>query len=319
VSMSRNMAAKILGGFVVLLAAGCLVDPGGGGGGGGGTITFNSGYVFVRDDEIYIADSSDYQEASALTEDGGNKQPSLSADGKQVVYVQVVSGVPSIRAIATSGTGSARTLFTPADGERNFRTPVFSPAGTVVVFAYDDAGGTSRLASVAADGSGGFTTFTADSLSYASPSFYADGEHVLAMAGAAPNYSQLEKVNIVTGAVTPVASSLGGDAAQIVNRVALSPDESTVVFDARLVTGGTGVSRIFVKDITQAVTDPVMLTDHLEDPGALDTFPCWVSNTRVSFSSNSGGNDNIYEINTSVTSPSGGSLVVGSAREGFFL
>ncbi len=312
-SISRNIAAKILGGWVVLLA-GCLPDDGGGGG-GGGTITFNNGYAFVRDEDIYIADSSDYQESSALTEDGGNRQPSLSADGRQVVYVQVVAGVPSIRAITTNGTGTARTLFTPGDGEKNFRTPVFSPDGTLVVFAYDDAGNTSRLASVAADGSGDFTTFTPESVSYASPSFYPDGNHVLAMTGAAPNYDRLEKVNLTTGAVTVVASSLGGDLTQITNRVALSPDATQVVFDGR---GSSGPSRIYVKDITSAVTDPVQLTDHLEDPSALDTFPGWVSNSRVSFSSNSGGIDNLYEINATVTTPSGGSLVVGSAREGSF-
>lgn len=315
--MSRKIVGLYAGLALGIVIAGCLPDDGGGGG-GGGTITFEQGYVFVRDDEIYVADSSNYQEAAALTNEGGNKQPSLSADGLQAVYVHVEDGAHSIRAVATGGSGTPRTLYAAAEGERNFRTPVFSPDGSRVVFAFEDSSGISQLAVVNADGSGGFQAFTAPTISYASPSFYADGEHVLAMTGTAPAYDALEKINIDDGTVTVIASSLGGEAEQIANRVMLSPDETKVVFDARIAGSTSGVSRIFVKDIATATTDPVQLTEHLEQPGALDFFPAWVSNSRVSFSSNSGGIDAVYEINISVTEPSGGSLTVGSAREGYY-
>lgn len=307
---------------ILLLAAassfaGCQLEEGGGGP-GGGTFNFVRGYAFVRDDQVQVANAADYQIPEAISEAGAMaRQPSLSADGAQVVWVEMNGATHSIRAASSRGGTAPRTLYTAQGGEHDFRTPVFSPDRTRVAFAYADAANVSRLAWVKADGTGGFTTVTPGTESYASPSFYSGGSDLLAMVGTAPGYDRLEKLNIDTGAVVIIATSLGGDASAIVNRVVLSPDELSAAFNARLVSNPS-VSRIFSRDISSAGGLTTQLSDHVgADALAQDTFPTWRSDARAGFTSNAGGPDALYEIDLS-SAGNPGTLTVGSAREGFF-
>src|SRR5260370_39016776 len=74
-------AAGLLG------ATGCI--PADNTGGGGGIGSFTRGFVFGKSDRnVYLSDSSNYRATPIqLTTDGGNRHPSLSRDGRQVVYV----------------------------------------------------------------------------------------------------------------------------------------------------------------------------------------------------------------------------------------
>jgi TolB protein len=303
---------------VVSLAplSGCLTGEDGGGGGGGGPISFVQGFVYVRGEDIYVADKQDYTRPNSLTTSGGNKHPSLSRDGRSVVFVHTdtATGSQQIRTVATAGSGAPRTVYTSDDTQKNFRTPVFSPDGTKIVFAFDKGTGTnSILALVNTDGSG-FTELTSGTLSYAAPVFYPDGSGVLAIAGSSTNYNQLQKVSVTGGSTTTVASSLDSKVAYIANRAVLSPDGTKVAFDGRLASN-TSVARIFVMDLGTRVTN--QLTNYPGDATAQDGFPTWVSNTQVGFTSNSGGADNVYILPASSVETSGG-LTVPSGTQPWF-
>ena len=93
-----------------------------------------------------------------------------------------------------------------------------------------------------------------------------------------------------------------------------------LTFAALLITGGKlgdlyGRRRIFVIGLSsQTVT---RLTDYPADPTANDSFPTWVGSTQVGFSSDTGGNDQVYELASTAMMSSGG-LVLPSAIEPWF-
>jgi len=302
--MKSLWKVAVLGVGVLMSMSACLTDDDGGGGGGGGPVVFNKGFVFVRGDDVYVVDQSDYTKLGRLTSTGNNKQPALSADGKSVVFVHVdpVAG-NSIQTVTTSGSGTPRTVYTADAVQKNFRTPAFSPDGMKIVFAYDKgAGSNSFLGVVNADGSG-FRELTSGTLSYAAPCFYKDGTSVLAVAGSSTSYTQLQKVNVTTGTPSTVATSLDPAVASITNRAVLSPDETQVAFDGRLASN-TSVSRIFVMELASGKTH--RLTNYPGDQTAQDGFPTWVSATEVGFTSNTGGADQVYVLPASAVESSGG-------------
>ncbi len=313
------MKPTLLGllGLPFLLCA-CLPDGGGGGGGGagggGGTNNFAKGFTFVRKDDrnLYVSDQSDYNTVSALTTGGGVHQPSLSQDGARVVFVLQSGTASEIDVVsATGGTPSTVVSTATQPTLSNLRTPVLSPDGSKVVFAYDMGAG-SALAVVNVDGSG-LQTLAGGSLSYSSPSFYPDGLSVLAATGSsASNLSQMEKVTLASGQSTNVTSTLGLEAMSVANRVVISPDGTQAAFDGRL---SSGASRIFVINLSSQTVH--RLTDYPADPTANDTFPCWVGTGEVGFSSDTGGNDQVYQLAATSNLGSGG-LVLPSAIEPWF-
>lgn len=314
-----NGLTAVLAASALFSLSGCLDD---GGGGGGGPINFTSGFVFVRDDnqDVYVADRSDYTTVGRLTTNGGNRQPSLSADGRQAVFAHTdANGVSSIMTVATSGGGAPRTVYT-ADttaGEKNFKNPVFSPDGSTIVFAYEVLT-TSYLAEVSAADGSGFTTLTTGPLSYASPTFYPStvfSNEVLAVAGnTIGEYTRLERINLTTGQLTPVTNNLGTEAVSITNRAVLSEDGTKVAFDARL-SGMTSATRIFVQTLSSGATVRVSDTG-AGSTDALHGFPTWVSPTQVAFVSNEGGANQVYVQGTSMAGT--GNLTLPSADQPWF-
>ena len=320
---------RVLGLLVsVILVSGCELPAGGGGigggsGGGGGTmLAFTRGYVFIRKDDrnVYIADEKDLQTIARLTTSADARHPSLSKDGKRVVYVRQVGANTELATVATTG-GSSATVLASSQTAKNFRNPVFSSDGRRIFLAYD-SGASSVLGVVNLDGTG-FKSVAGGSLSYASPSVFTRSssgasdagvvDDVLVGAGSTgSSLLQIEKVNEASGMPTNIASSLGNEAQSIVNRVVISPDGTKAAFDGRVASGS---SRIFVINLTsKAVTK---LTHYPADPDANDSFPCWVGNEKVGFSSDIGGNDQVYALPATVMNSSGG-LALPSAIEPWY-
>lgn len=319
--MTRHIAAVLTLGTLVGLCAACTGDGGGGGGGGG--VNFASGFAFIRDDnlDVYVADSSDYATVGRLTTNGGNHHPSLSADGRQVVFVHATSaGVFSIMTVATNGGGAPRTVYT-ADanrGEKNFKNPVFSPDGSTIVFTYEILT-TSYLAKVAALDGSGFTSLTTGPISYGTPSFFPASlspDEILTAAGnGIGQYTQLERLDIANGQIIPVTNDLGPEVDVISGRAVLSRDGTKVAFEARLA-GMSTATRIFVYTIASG------LAVRISEPGAgsadaLHTFPTWVSGSQVAFVSDEGGAHQVY-VQSATGAPGTGSLTLPSADQPWF-
>jgi len=317
--MTRRIAALSTLCALVGLCAAC---GDGGGGGPGGEVNFTSGFAFIRDDtlDVYVADRSDYSTVARLTSNGGNHHPSLSADGRQVVFVHAsASGVFSLMTVATDGSGAPRTLYTAeaSRGERNFKNPVFSPDGATVVFSYEILT-TSYLAKVKALDGSGFTALTTGPLSHGTPSFSAASlgpDQVLTASGnGIGQYTQLEQLDITNGQVLPVTNDLGPEVDVISGRAVLSGDGTRAAFEGRQ--SGTAAIRIFVYTLASG------LTARISEPGAgssdaLHTFPTWVSDSQVAFVSDEGGAHQVY-VQSAAGAPGTGSLTLPSADQPWF-
>lgn len=295
--------------------AGCdLLGGGGGGGGTGGgggqTVNFASGFTYVRKDDrnLYLADATDYQTPAQLSAGGGVSMPSFSRDAKQIVYVHKTGVETELLSVAVSG-GTPSTVLRASAGAKNFRTPVFSPDGGLVVFGYDE-GLVPAVGRVEATGANFAKLIGGGALGYGSPSFSADGTRVLVAAGTPGSFSQLEWVNVDTAVPTPVTNTLGNEALGIANRVVVSPDGTKAAFDAQV---SSGVTRIFVIDLATRVVTKA--NEYTADPTANDSAPCWVGLSQVAYASDSGGNDNVYLVSAAGT---GRELLVPKAVEPWY-
>jgi TolB protein len=291
---------------------------GGGGGGGGGNVLFTRGFVFVRESDrnVYVVDDQgDANNPQRITTNGGASHPSVSRNGRSVVFVQQTATGFELRTVPTDASANPSTVFASGGSQcagcTNFRFPTFNPSGNVIVFAFNRGAGTNfDLARVNADGSG-FQELTASqpAFSFGAPSFFPDGQSVLAPAGSS-EFTQLARVSL-TGTVSFVSNNLGGtEVRTVVNRAVVSPDGSQVALDGQVSTGGT---RIFVGSLSP-FTGLTRITEHPGEPGAQDSFPSWLNANQVGFVSNAGGSQNIYRV--SLTSPVGpGTLLIPSASQ----
>lgn len=294
--------------------AGCPeLDDVGGGGGGIGTSDFTQGFIFIRADDknVYAADkSTGFQDIARLTDNGNNKHPSISDDGRSVVFVHQSGSETSLQTALLAGSATPSVVLASDGTMTKFVNPVFSPDGQRIAFAFEK-GGASYIGLIDTDGQN-LQTFGTGTLSYTSPSFIDDGHLLVAAGSLATGYNQLERIDLVNATTQNVASSLGNEAVALRNRVVVSPDGSRAAFDATVSSGST---RIFVMNLsTRAVTQ---LTDYPAEPTASDSFPTWVSNFEVGFSSDVGGNDQVYVISASATKQSG-TLRLPSAQEPWF-
>lgn len=303
--MLRRLGAVLV--FIMMWAA-CDLGGGGGGGtgggsgggtGGGGGFDFKSGFTFVRKDDrnVYLADATDYQTTAVLTQSGTVHSPSLSKDGKRIVFVQGAGADSAIASVAVSG-GSVSVVLAASAQVKNFKTPVYSPDGLKIAFTYDNGGVSSNLGLVNTDGSNFVALVGGGALAYALPSFSADGLTLLAAAGSTGSQlTQLERITIATKQAISVTNTLGIEAISIANRVVESADGTKAIFDARI---STGVTRIFVINLSSKQVTKV--NDYVGEPNTNDSFPTWVDASTLAFSSDSGGNDNVYKIGVDGTS-----------------
>ncbi|MFZ5440834.1 MAG: LpqB family beta-propeller domain-containing protein [Myxococcota bacterium] len=310
------MFVRILGAAVLSLfvLSSCELFGGGGGGGGtggggGSSLTFTKGFAFTRKDDrnVYLVDDADVQTTTTLTQSANVRTPAFSRDGKRIVFVRGGTMDAELATVATTG-GVISTVLTSSSTARNFKTPVFSPDGTRIAFGFDE-GTTTGVALINVDGTG-FQKLANGGLAQAFPSFTPDGTEVVVAAGnPGLGYTQIERITLATSQVTNVTNTLGNEAQGIVNRLLVSPDGTKAVFDGRI---STGVTRLFVIDLS---TKQVTLL-YAGEAGTNDSFPCWMSATTVAFSSDSGGNDNVYKV--TLPSSSSASLLVPKAIEPWY-
>ena len=219
----------------------------------------------------------------------------------ELLTLQILVVVP------TAG-GAVSTVLTASAQVKNFKAPVFSPDGARIAFGFDDGTSTS-IGLINADGTG-FQKLANGGLAQASPSFTPDGLALLVAAGnPGLGYTQIERIALATNSVTNVTNTLGIEAQGIVNRLVLSPDGTKAAFDGRV---STGLTRIFAIDLSTKMVTQV----YAGEMGTNDTYPCWMSNTAVAFSSDSGGNDNVYQV--SLPSSTSASLLVPKAIQPWF-
>ncbi|WP_141592810.1 PD40 domain-containing protein [Myxococcus sp. AB056] len=286
-----------------------------GGGGGIGDVLFTRGFAFVREDDrnvFVVDDNGDANSPQRLTNVGGAYWPSVSRDGRSVVFVQRSGGTTSLLTVPTSG-GTPSTLFrandsTCARGCSNFRTPTFSPDGRSVVFVFSPGNSSqTALARINTDGSG-FQELTPNNvIAYGAPSFLPNGSAVLAGAGSGLNQlDQLAHVPLNGGTIT--YSSLSAGVQFVENRVAVSPNGSQVALDGRLSSGGT---RIFVGQLSGS---NVGALQRVTSGGTgEESWPSWTGASQLGFLISAGGSDTgIYRANLSTGSVS---LAVPSATE----
>jgi TolB protein len=291
-----------------------------GSGGTIGDVLFTKGFAFVRGDRnVYVVDDSgDPNSPQRLTTAGGAYQPSVSRDGRSIVFVQKTGSTTSLQTVPTTG-GVTATLFGAGDaacgtrGCANFRFPTFSPDGRSVVFVFDRGSGTNgELGQVNVDGSG-FKALTPNAgLAFGAPSFFPNGTTVLALAGnSSANFNQLARVPLNGGSIT-YNNSLGNEVLSVVNRAVVSPDGSQVALDARLSSGST---RIFVGPLTSTGIGALRRVTDYTASTVQETFPSWTGSSQLGFLfADAGGDPSIYRATVSA-SPGSVTLAVPTATE----
>lgn len=264
---------------------------------------FARGYAFLRDREIHVADTVDYQTAEPRTDSGQNSEPALSGDGKAVVFVHKTSaGGTQIRRNTTSGT-SADALVIAEQSGVTVSEPVFSRDGSKIAYV-ETQGVNSAIVLVNQDGSG---RAALAGVYDSSPSFFPGSADLGILFGPSRlTRNEIDRLTIVGQVHTTIArfsTDLG-------RRAVVSPDGARIAFEQ----SRNGKTRIFVLDVSSGAASARQLTD----TGGNDTAPTWVSAIRIGFASDVGSASNVYEIDADTTTPASGALTVPNAAQPSF-
>jgi TolB protein len=211
-----------------------------------------------------------------------NADPSLSPDGKRMVFISVLNGREQLFAINRDGTGSVQLTHDDADHE----DPAWSPDGKSIAFVRISAD-TEQIHLMNADGTG-VHPLTPAGVRTIHPNWSPDGIRVAYctdddLKPPHKNPAQIYSIDVRTGTVTQLIS--GG-----VNTYPVwSPDGTKLAFRRML---GEMNSEVFVAnaDGTQAHN----VTNH----PAFDGWPDWSPDGhRIAFASNRNWNYQIFVMN----------------------
>nr|WP_205519575.1 PD40 domain-containing protein [Pyxidicoccus caerfyrddinensis] len=312
---------RFIGGVLAVGLLGACEPIDDGGGGTTGDVLFTQGFAFVREDDrnVYVVDDDgDPNSPQKLTTTGGVYWPSVSRDGRSIVFVQRTGTATALRTVPTSG-GTTATLFSSGDascprGCTNFRTPTFSPDGRTVVFVFSPGNSSvTSLGRVNSDGSGFVELTPNTTVSYGAPSFLPNGSAVIAPSGS--GLGQLNQIaRVPLDGSSPRFSSLGNGVLAVENRVAVSPNGSQVAFDGRLSSGSV---RIYVASFGDSGVSGAQRVTDLTAASVQETWPSWTRSNQLGFLfvDASGGDPGIYRATTGTGTPSSVSLAVPSAAE----
>ncbi len=274
------------------------------GGPGDEPVTFSRGYAFIRDDALYVADRSDYENALRLSATGQVKEAALSPDGRVIVYVSATpSGLTSLRRINPDG--GADSELVPITSGKNLSNPTLSRDAAQIAYISTESG-KATLNLVNLNGSGNRQLGT--SQSEFSPTFYADGASVLvASGGSALSVEELVRVDLATAHRETVMSGMEG----MDPSVALSPDGTRAAYER----SEGGRRRIYVINLTAGAGE--VGEQHLLANMSGDMrWPTWISNAQVGYSGRaSSGVWSIYEASAETGTYS---LAVPAAQQGSY-
>ena len=205
--------------------------------------------------------------------------PSLSPDGKRMVYLTVVAGVQQLFTAAVDGSDVRQVTRDAFDHE----DPAWSPDGRKIAYVSDADGG-QVISMMNPDGTG-VEALSPRAAHAIHPSWAPDSASVLYcttddLDPPRKNESEIYRVDVSTRAIARV---IGGG---INTFPVMSPDGRRIAF--RKIIDGTN-SEVFVAGADGS--NPRNLT---HDP-AFDGWPAWSPDgTRIAFASNRGGNQQIY-------------------------
>ncbi len=222
--------------------------------------------------------------------------PSLSPDGKRMVYLTLVAGVQQLFTATIDGGDVRQLTHEPFDHE----DPAWSPDGRRIVYV-SDAGGGQVITMMNVDGSD-VQALSPPAAHAIHPSWAPDSASVLFcttddLDPPRKNESDIFRVDTASHAVTRLIT--GG----INTYPVMSPDGRHIAL-RKIIDGGN--SEVFVAD-----ADGSHLRNLTHDP-AFDGWPAWSPDgRRIAFASNRGGNQQIY-----VMDADGGNVVRIVHREG---
>jgi TolB protein len=211
-----------------------------------------------------------------------NADPSLSPDGKRMVFISVVSGREQLFTMHSDGSDPAQLTHDDADHE----DPAWSPDGKTIAFVLL-RGDVERIHLMNADGSG-VRPLTPEGVRTIHPNWSPDGTRVAYctdddLKPPHKNPAQIYSIEVASGKIIQLIS--GG-----VNTYPVwSPDGTKLAFRRML---GEMNSEVFVANSDGSAARN--LTNHQ----AFDGWPAWSPDgTRIAFASNRNWNYQIFVMN----------------------
>ena len=211
-----------------------------------------------------------------------NADPTLSPDGKRMVFISVVSGREQLFTMSSDGSDPVQITHDDSDHE----DPAWSPDGKTVAYVLVK-GDTERIHLMNADGTG-IRPLTPEGIRTIHPSWSPDGTRVAyctddELKPPHKNPAQIYSIEVASGKITQLIS--GG-----VNTYPVwSPDGKKLAFRRML---GEMNSEVFVANSDGSAARN--LTNH----PAFDGWPAWSPDgTRIAFASNRNWNYQIFVMN----------------------